>query len=164
MEKASIARIAKVALKDCYPTITAALGGTVELRAQSAYRLAYFVPSKAQRKAGARWIRCDLILGVGPLAALPPSYALTDPPADGVAACLDGRGSVRACTKRHVFRTIGAVAVDRKRYPSDGAFTSIGGRKCRAAYGKKTAYLTWPSKMVWKQGERAITCYKRSSR
>ena len=78
--KASIARLAKVALKDCYPTITAALGGTVELRAQSAYRLAYFVPSKAQRKAGARWIRCDLILGVGPLAALPPSYALTDPP------------------------------------------------------------------------------------
>lgn len=162
--KASVARLGKIAQKDCYPAITTALGGTVELRAQSAYRLAFFVPSKAQRKAGARWIRCDVILGVGPLAALPPSYALSDPPADNVAACLNGSGSVRACTKKHVYRTIGAVAVDRKRYLSDRAFTSVGGRKCRAAYGKKTAYLTWPSKTVWKQGERAITCYKRSSK
>lgn len=163
--RASVGKVTKLAVKGCQPALDAALGGDVVLRAQSAYQLTFFIPTKAQRRAGARWIRCDVVLGLSPLTSLPPTLALTDPLADGVTACLDGRGVVRSCSKKHTFRATGAVTIDRKRYLSDRAFRTVGSRKCQKHItNNKPFYLTWPNKHAWKLGDRTITCYTRTSK
>jgi hypothetical protein len=162
-KKASFTKIAAVAQRDCYPTLWAALGGSATLRAESAYRLAYFIPSKAQRKQGARWIRCDAILGVAKLSSMPASLVLTDPLADAVTACVTGRGGVVGCGKSHAHRAIGAVTL-KGGYPSRREFLRTGSNKCRKQFPQKLSYLTWPSKPQWKLGNHAVTCYKKSSK
>ena len=163
-KRASVAKISTIAQRDCSPALWAALGGSTALRAQSAYRLAFFIPSKALRKQGARWIRCDAILGIGKLSPIPASLALTDPLAREVTACLTRRTALVGCGKSHAYRATGVVVL-KGGYPSDREFTRKGSKKCaKHITNKKRFYMTWPTKVQWKLGNRTITCYTRTSK
>ncbi len=71
---ASIQKLTRIATRICNPAWTEALGGTFRSRAMTAYSAGWFMPTKAQRERGARWIRCDLVLRAGSaLANCPPT-------------------------------------------------------------------------------------------
>src|SRR5204863_3635212 len=56
------AAMSKVGFQTCQPKFVTTLGSTAENQHLTAYDFIFFAPTSAQRAAGARWVRCDLVL------------------------------------------------------------------------------------------------------
>ena len=56
-------RLELFALETCFAAQRTALGTTARGVRLTAYDLGWFVPTAEQQAAGARWVRCDLVLG-----------------------------------------------------------------------------------------------------
>jgi hypothetical protein len=159
-------------IRGCAPAIRRALGGSRKAQAMSAYNLMFFAPTAAQRRAGARWIRCDLtLLGGSRLIPLPtdrtPALGSLPHP-DRVARCGDARRAgfyATACSAKHDYRAKDTLRIPSKTYPGRKGLIRIAGRRCPAIVGSRTWYATWPSAEGWRlAGERLMVCYRKTTR
>ncbi|WP_210649427.1 septum formation family protein [Nocardioides sp. SYSU D00065] len=160
-------RLPRFALRTCLEAQATALGTSQTRMRLTAYDVGYFVPTPEQRLAGARWLRCDLVLGAATdLQPLPRRFEVgTYPFARSVSRCLAGRDfHVTVCSAEHTHRATGAVAVRAPRYPSQRAWQRLGTERCRSATTGLTYRFGWPSKLAWKAGERTLVCYTQTRR
>jgi hypothetical protein len=162
----STGRLTRFALETCFPAQRKALGTSLLGMRMSAYNVGYFLPTAEQQAAGARWLRCDLVLGGVSLEPLPAKVALGKLPyRKSVSRCLTGRDFVlTVCSRPHAFRATAAMKVKASRYPSEKAWKRIGDQRCRSAVTSRSYRFGWPSKAAWKAGDRALICYSKSRR
>lgn len=162
----SLARLTRFTLETCFPVQRRALGTSMLGMRLSAYALGYFIPTPEQQAAGARWVRCDLVLGAATLEPLPARTKLGEPPyGKSVARCLTGGDfRVTVCSEEHAFRATAAIKVKTSRFPSEKAWERIGTRRCRSAVRSRSYRFGWPSKAAWKAGDHALVCYSKTRR
>lgn len=161
------AGLTKFALETCYPAQRKVLGTSQLGTRLTAYNLGYFGPTPEQQAAGARWLRCDLILtSDDELLPLPGRLKVGKFPfKKTVSRCLAGRDfHVVVCAKKHTFRATAALKVDTKRFPSEKAWQRIGTQRCRTATFSRSYRFSWPSKVGWKVGDRSLVCYSQTRR
>ena len=59
---------------------------------------------------------------------------------------------------------IAAIKIKGKRYPKEKAWKRIGTDRCRNATSSRTYRFSWPSKVDWKVGDRALVCYTQTKK
>lgn len=159
--------LTRFALETCYPAQRKVLGTSMRGVSLTAYSIGYFGPTPEQQAAGARWLRCDLVLGhPTTLHPLPGRLEVgTYPFSAKVSRCLAGRDfHVTVCTDKHTFRATGALKVDQERFPTEKAWIRIGNQRCRSVVSSRYFRFGWPSKVAWKAGNRTLTCYSQTRR
>lgn len=159
----------RIATGICDPAWKATLGSTYRSRAMTAYSWAWFIPSRAQRERGARWIRCDLILYGGrslvrlPTDAVPALGAQPHP--DRVAACLKARTFIHtACARTHGWRATGTFVMRQEEFPTDREFRRAAIRRCPSLV--RTDSFAWRHREIfqWQEGDHVVVCYSHTSR
>lgn len=159
--------LGRFALETCFSAQRKVLGTSMRGINLTAYSVGYFGPTLEQQAAGARWLRCDLVLGhLTTLHPLPGKLKVGKYPFSAkVSRCLAGRDlHVTVCADRHTFRATGALTVDRKRFPSEQAWKRIGDQRCRSAVSSRYFRFGWPSEVAWKAGDHTLTCYSQTRR
>ena len=155
------------ALESCLPAQREVLGtGQVGLRL-TAFNLGYFGPTAEQQAAGARWLRCDLVLGnSSDPRALPDELAIGRYPfKKSVSRCLAGRDfHLTVCTEPHTHRATGAIRIPRYAFPSKKERRIDGIDRCRPRTSSRTYRYGWPSRVAWEAGDHALVCYTRTRR
>jgi len=166
---APMRQLKRIFTRTCDPAWKAALGRTYRSRAMTAYTWAWFMPTKAQRAQGARWIRCDLILLGGrkldplPTDAQPALGAQPHP--SRIAACL-GPASLRdtACTNRHAFRATGTFVIHQKAHPTARQLERAARRKCPSRVSSRVFLWFDHGPDRWQLGDHVVICYSRTRR
>ncbi|MDT0187074.1 septum formation family protein [Microbacterium sp. ARD31] len=133
----------------------------------TAYAIGWFIPTPEQQAAGARWLRCDLVLlGGAELLPLPGTLDVGKfPYKSTVSRCLTGPDyAVTACSEKHTYRATAAIKTKARRYPSEKAWKRLGTDRCRSATTSRTYRFSWPSKVDWKVGDRALVCYTQTKK
>jgi hypothetical protein len=132
----------------------------------SSYDLAWFIPSAAERRQGAKWLRCDLVLTGGkqlqPLPTDGSAFLSAPPLSDSVARCLTGKGTDTVCAKTHAWRAKGAVRLAGKSYPGEKRIAKVAARKCEGITGTRSWRWTSPSAVTWKHADRMLVCYAKT--
>ena len=157
----------RFALETCFPVQRTVLGTSRLGMRLTAYNLGYFGPTAEQQAAGARWVRCDLVLGATARPRpLPGRLEVGSFPfKKSVSRCLTGRDfHVTVCSARHTHRATAAMKVRGERYPSEKAWQRMGTRRCRGAVTSRTYRFGWPLRAAWKAGDRALICYSATRR
>lgn len=142
----------------CDDPVEAYFGVSPKLLEQTVYSsYFYFVPSKAEAKAGARFVRCDLAARAGtkvfPIPADPRFTELTPE----VAKCMNKRYYFTTCTGAHTYYPVAAVTLPRR--PAEGREARVVGRRCVASTGQQVPAVSWPSG-DW-TGSALGVCYRR---
>jgi hypothetical protein len=136
----------------------------------SAYDIWWFEPTKAQKAAGARWIRCDVALTAGE--TLRPLPTDGDPQLgqlpldDRVARCRRGKAAnyyPTACDKKHAYRAAVALKHPGAAYPGLHRMVAWTHRRCTAKLGRSFGYYQTPTRVHWKVGERYTICFKKTT-
>jgi hypothetical protein len=142
------------------------LGEHPKVVQSSAYSMWLFIPSKAQRQAGAKWVRCDIALAKGtslrPLATDGPPELGSLPLDDDLALCRRGKAQrylVVACSGAHALRAIPLIRRPGA-YPGDHRMELWTQRHCVAKLGRRLGFYEWPTRTSWRLGERYSTCFK----
>lgn len=164
--------VTALAYRACSPALARALGRSAATRAMSAYDFAYFLPTAAQIRAGARWVRCDVALyGGRSLRPLPTddSPALGRAPhPDRIARCGLLRGGAlltTVCSSKHTHRAMGVRHLRGKRYPGSRRMYAIAKAHCPDTAESRDWYATWPSEVGWRSGGlRSMVCFARTRR
>ncbi|GAA3827255.1 hypothetical protein [Nocardioides panacisoli] len=135
----------------------------------SAYSEWLFVPSKAQRDAGAKWVRCDIALAEGktlqPLPTDGPPQLGPLPLDDSLARCRAGKPLgflVVACSGPH---TQGAAPLIKRpggTYPGTKRMHAWTYQRCHAKLGRSLGVYEWPTKPMWRHGLRFSTCFRKT--
>jgi Septum formation len=150
----------------CYRALAKTLHGNLAFRTLSAYNFAFFVPTKAEQAAGARWVRCDLILEGGrKLMPLPTPFLSSRPLPDDVARCLLKAGPAllpTVCSRKHSYRAAGIVKL-KGSYKTPRVFLSIAAKSCPRVAGKGWV-VTYPNDVAWRAGNREITCSRATTK
>lgn len=155
--------------KACLPAFRSILGRTERLRQKSAYDIVWFVPTDDQKLAGARWLRCDLVLSGGstlmPIRRNTAPILQAAPLPKAVTSCLVGDEAKKTvCTKIHRYRATGTWLVDRTYFPGNAALFDIAKRRCPSLVSTpRHWYAWWMDRNSWKAGDRTITCYSHTS-
>jgi hypothetical protein len=163
-------QILKQGIKACGPALRRTLGQTDKVRDRSAYDFVFFEPTAKQIAAGARWLRCDIVLLHGTtLADLPTDKtpALSGLPlSNHVARCLKGTNHITTpCSSRHSFRATGSFTVSSTRYPGRKALIRAGRAQCPSRVTSSTYLFNWRSKLTWNLiHDRTVVCYTKTSR
>jgi putative regulator of septum formation len=154
---------ARYALPKCDKAFAKALGGRPTTWALTAYSTAWYVPTKAQQRQGAHWVRCDAVLygGHNKLAPVPTSLKLGRPPLDdAVAKCLVSAAHhsyPTVCDRRHDFRSKKALQLRGSHYPTAQQFGQLVARRC------PRLYFIPPSADAWRAGYKILVCYAKTS-
>lgn len=157
----------ELAVRTCYGAQREATGASKLGIKLTAYAIGYFVPTAEQQAAGARWLRCDVVLlGGKELVALPGKLAVGKYPyKKSVSRCLAGRQFlVTTCAATHTYRATAAIKIKAKRYPKEKAWKRLGTERCRRATTSRTYRFSWPSKVDWSVGDRGLVCYTRTKK
>jgi hypothetical protein len=152
----------KIGVK-CERGMRAALGRNDKLRSQTAYLWFWFIPTPAQIKQGAKWLRCDMGLsGATKLMPLPTDVRLGSKLPDRVARCLDARAYATACARPHVWRATGAFRLAGPR-PDERRARAAARRGC-PRFTTGVFRYSGPGLYEWKAGSRSMVCYDESTR
>ncbi len=158
----------RFALETCFAAQRRTLGVKNMLAVNlSAYNVGFFGPTAEQQAAGARWIRCDIVLGSSAgLEPLPKKLELGRfPYRKSVSRCLAGRDfHTTVCTDRHTYRATAAIEVAGRKFPSAKAWKRLGNTRCVRGVTSRQFRFGWPSKDSWKAGDHTLTCYSRTRR
>ncbi|MCW2785409.1 MAG: hypothetical protein JWP74_1926 [Marmoricola sp.] len=157
-------QIGETALEICSPRFSKALGSSYTTRDQTSYEWSFFIPTAKQRKAGARWMRCDVNLlatppgGSAELATLPnlPFPMIGSRPiTDAIRRCLSDATHtyLTICSRAHAARSDQTFKMAGSSYPSAKAFTNAADSACP---GKR---FTAPYSYDWTLGDRTVVCY-----
>ena len=150
----------------CSRAELALVGGKAKALQMSAYDFWVFFPTKAQRDAGANWVRCDVLLPVGKtLTSLPTDGdpELGAPPlADDLARCKAGKARsylVTACSGPHAFRATTFLKHRGTAYPGRERLSRWTNRRCWTELGHRFGYYTIPNAQRWRAGLRYSICF-----
>jgi hypothetical protein len=142
-----------------------ALGSSDKLRSQTAYAWFWFIPTPAQIKQGAKWLRCDLALQGGiRLMPLPADVKLGTKLSDRVARCRTSQGYNTVCKRPHAVRAVGAFRLSGAYPTTREQALPIARRGCRPFITTRSFTFTWMSPYAWKIGSRAMVCYNVTTR
>jgi hypothetical protein len=168
-----ISTLYRVIADRCRPKLNTMLGRADRARDSSAYDLVWFLPSKAQRRHGARWLSCSVVLRqASTLAKLPTNRTPMLPSGrlrDGIRRCMladISRIVTTRCSAGHGWRATGSFVVARNHYPGATALNRKARAKCagRVAAGKPYRW-TYSSKIDWQvSGDHAVICYSKTRR
>jgi len=147
--------------KACGAALNKVLGADAETRAKTLYSLAWFMPTKAQKAKGAKWMRCDVTMTDQRHAYALKSTTpfLSDDPSDKERVC--GRinpddkdaWELVPCAVKHQF-------VPRKYIPVEKG-TPFKDAETKAEKACKThgPLFTWSHAEKWGSGERFYICW-----
>jgi hypothetical protein len=144
----------------CTPGYRKLLGGTWGAEDETMFSYTFFAPTKAQRAAGARWIRCDLILtNADQIVALPSVHrpVLAGAVSDAFRRCYTQQGTYVPCADEHAARAMTYVNVKATKYLTAKKFVQLGEKVCPKS---DRAFFNWPNKYNWALGDRALLCYR----
>lgn len=139
---------------------------------KSAYRVTFFRPTKAQRDAGAAWVRCDAVVLAGPhsLGKVPGRHMGMGGlgPMDQVAKCRRGKRDDYAmviCTRPHEFFAQWTPGMRGDHYPGVRAAKKFAADKCMdlvgdPAGGDPFLYEWVPNRLYWRAGYRSAVCLR----
>jgi hypothetical protein len=159
------AKLEQVAVTACTRPFWKALGGSFATRDETAYTWVYFAPTKAQRKAGARWLRCDVILPMtlpgatssqlAPLSNLPFPVIGNRSITDAIRSCLTAvnHGYVTTCDHPHAARSDRTFTIASATKPSQATVNAAAATKCPAEHAIAPYYRYWDF------GDHTIVCY-----
>ncbi len=152
----------------CNPTWKKWMGRDDVTIARSAYSAAWFRPTQAQRDAGARWLRCDIVLRKSKgLAPLPKNKApmIPKPLSKKVQKCLNGKSYLTtSCSYKHQWKATGAFKMAKGKYPSTTKFGKVAASRCPKLTTGRTYLYEYPGKTQWKSGYRIMVCYTKTTR
>ncbi|MFZ2501541.1 MAG: LamG-like jellyroll fold domain-containing protein, partial [Nocardioides sp.] len=135
----------------CRSAFAKGVGGSATTRLLSAFTLADFIPTKAQRKHGARWFRCDAVLARG--SSLTPITStsaplLRSPLAANQALCLAGSART-TCDATHSFKATSVFKLKGKKYPGRTKVRTLARRGCDARVSTASFTYDAPTKAEW---------------
>jgi Septum formation len=162
-------QILKQGIKACTPVLRTVLGQDDKVRDRSAYDFVFFQPTAKQIAAGARWLRCDLVLRHGKtLADLPTDKtpALSGLPLNNhVARCLKGPSHITTtCSSKHSYRATGSFTVPSRSFPGRTALVDAGRAKCPSRVHSRSYLFTWKPKPIWNLvHDRTVVCFTKTS-
>lgn len=150
-------------LNTCLPAFRAKLGSTYAKRDMSAYDFVWFVPTKAEFAAGARWFRCDVILrGKTGLLTLPAraKYLEGVDLGNRYRACLNYNAQVMySCSSTHSYRAISSFRMSGTSYPTSTAAQRAANANCARGWDMAIR----PTKELWVRGDHQMTCYNKTT-
>lgn len=136
------------------------LGGSAWQRELTAYTTLWFVPTRAEWHAGARWFRCATVLrGSSSLLPMPTTAAplLETAPSGAVHRCLGRRVAVWfSCSEPHTYWARTTFVIPRRAAGDRDAIMRAAARQC--ARDGAVRY-TWPSASMIRAGLRLGVCY-----
>lgn len=157
------------------------VGGTDSLVMRSVLTWAWFRPSDAAWKKGARWFRCDVVGGgeqSGALEKLPEDAQglLLGRPDDRWMVCVAGdtvSGSPKIpCSRKHTWRAVTTIVLGKAAdpYPGDRLVEVRSRDFCSDSVGAWLNYpvdyeygFTWFHEPEWKAGNRRSICWARTA-
>jgi hypothetical protein len=160
-------QISRTVDRKCLPARDEALGRTAKVRDRSAYTYVWFIPTRAEREAGARWFRCDLAL-IGGSRMLPLPTDETPalgglPLPDSVAKCLHPDTLITTtCERTHTWRSTGSFTLRLVDYPTDKRFRTAALKRCPALVTTGRYRWTFRGEMGWKLGDHTVVCYSKT--
>lgn len=117
----------------------------------------YFVPSKAEARAGERYVRCDAAARAGSkVYPIPADPRFTEVTSDN-AKCMTRRFNFTPCAAPHTYYPVAAVTLPRR--PAAGREAAVVGRRCQASLGKRVPAVSWPAGN-WREANLGV-CYRR---
>jgi hypothetical protein len=166
---ASEQRLTRISTGICHPLWIEALGSGYRSRIMTAYSWGWFIPTRAQRDRGARWIRCDLILWAGttlanlPTDKVPALGALPHP--DKITACLKGETFLlTTCNRLHAWRATGTFLMRQDTFPTDREFRRAALRRCPSLVTSDAFAWRHRDATRWRLGDHAVVCFSRTRR
>lgn len=162
----------RVVAATCHARLATALGRDNPTRDSSAYSWVFFVPTKADRSHGARWISCSVVLRNGhKLADLPTDQVPMLPDGSlgkGVARCLLARTDVAyttRCSSAHGWRATGTFTVSSRTYPGARVLDQKAVRRCAGKVLSHRKYRwTYHLETDWEAGrDHVVVCYSRTT-
>jgi len=160
--KSSRLRINDAIDSRCQRAWNDAVGRSAKLRARSAFALATFEPTKAQKSQGARWFRCDAGLlrstSLSPLTTTA-SPLLKKPVPLTQARCLTTSERVTTCDAAHQFKATHAFKLKAQRYPGKAKVKRLAKKGCRARVSTTSFRFEWPNRGEWADGNRFVVCF-----
>ncbi len=163
---ASDAEILRQVSKRCNPSWDDWMGRGQRTIARTAYYGAWFSPTQAQRDAGARWIRCDIVmLKSRGLAPLPKNKApmIPKPMIKRVQKCLVGKKRLTTpCNYKHQWKATGSFEMGGS-YPSSDKFRKVALSRCPQLVNSRRWLYEYPSRTQWKSGYKIVVCYTKTT-
>jgi hypothetical protein len=162
-------QIIKQGIKACTPALRKTLGQNDKVRDRSAYDFVFFQPTAHQAAAGARWLRCDIVLRHGKrLADLPTDAtpALSGLPLDTrVARCLKGPNHITTtCSANHSYRATGSFVVASTSFPGRTALIRAGRAQCPSRVTSRSFLFVWKPRLIWNLvHDRTVVCFTKTS-
>lgn len=153
----------EIGFRLCDGPLRRALGGTETKLAQTLYSEFMFLPTSAQRAAGARWVRCDIgIVAATGLRRLPrlSHPVLKGQLSDRERLCLTKRDASVTCDQPHAYRSQGAYVSASVAHPGADAVLQEAGRRCP----RTSSYAQWPDEQRWSASNRIVVCFQKTSR
>jgi hypothetical protein len=170
--KKDAGRLYRVVAAKCHDRVAKVLGRDNATRDSSAYSYMFFVPSKAERSHGARWISCSVVLRDGhQLADLPTDQVPMLPSGSlgkGIKRCLLARTDAAyttRCSSTHGWRTTGSFSVAGKTFPGTTVLDQKAVQHCanKVVSGRKYRW-TYKLKPDWEAGkDHVVVCYSQTS-
>lgn len=152
----------------CLKSLVRVTGGFGSLVQLSPYGLTFYKPTKAQRDAGAAWVRCDAVLhgGPGSLAPVPEDLTLHWPTGLHVRKCRLGKRAdfaLTVCSRRHKYIAMWTVRMRGDTYPGERVAKRFARRECfervgDPAGGDPFVYEWVSSRALWRAGLRYAVC------
>lgn len=164
----TVTKLYRVVAERCRPQANAVLGRTDRARDSTAYDLVWFLPSRAERRHGARWLSCSVVLRqASALAKLPTNRTPMLPGGrlgDGIRRCLLADTShiiTTRCSATHGWRATGSFTVARKHYPGAKVLNRKARTTCADRVSPHQAYRwTYSTRIDWQvSGDHAVICY-----
>ena len=154
--------------KRCRTSFEELLGRSELTHALTAYGKAWFIPTKAERNQGARWVRCDVVLFGGNTALAPLAYdaapLVPNPITDSVRKCLTGKYYWTTCERSHSWRASGDFNVRKGKYPTAKQMRAIAIKKCSPMVTSSRFHWVGPTKEAWKHDYRVMVCFSKTTR
>lgn len=152
----------------CLPAWDAMLGVNALTRVLTPYGATVFKPTKSERTAGARWMRCDVFLYRGTQVAPLPydaSPMVPSPLPKSLRRCLTAKFAWTNCTKTHIYKATGSFNLKKQpTYPTDRQIRRQAVQKCPALTTTRTFAWRPPARYEWAHGMRATVCYSKTSK
>ncbi len=152
----------------CLPAWDAMLGVNALTRVLTPYAPNVYKPTKSERAAGARWMRCDVFLYRGKQVAPLPydvSPMVPSPLPKTLRRCLTPKFAWTNCTKPHVYKATGSFNLSKQStYPTDRQVRRQALRKCPALVTTRAFAWHAPYRYEWAHGMRATVCYSKTSK
>lgn len=161
LAKSSKQRIKEAEASKCQKLFNKYVGRSAATRAKSAFALRIFNPSKAQKKKGARWFRCDAVLPRGSsLSAIKTTKKplLSSPTPTSQALCQTSGGSPTTCDVTHSYKATSAFKLKGKKYPGKKQVKKDAKNGCNSRISGSFRYDA-PSAADWDVKKRYVVCF-----